>query len=406
MVRLRYVIALAQLVMLDMTSHSLAADKTFGEDVAFLKQHVDTIVLGNDSAGPRVAVVAAYQGRVMTSTAKGDKGTSYGWLNYAQIQSGQTVPHINVYGGEERFWMGPEGGQFAIFFPQRAKFEFENWQTPAVIDTQPFEVEHVDDRQARFRRDAEFSNYAGTQFHVRIARTVNLIESQEAARRLGVDVDGLDVVGYETVNRLTNVGARNWSKETGLLSIWLLGMYKHGPQTTVVIPFQPGDENDLGPIVNDEYFGNVPVDRLKVSESAIYFSGDGMFRSKIGVSPLRSIGRCGSYDAARQVLTIVQYNKPEPGVLDYVNSQWKLQERPFAGDVINAYNDGPPGPGAHPRGPFYELETSSPAMALKVGETGEHIQETYHFEGGKADFERLAKELLGVSLRQIEQALD
>jgi hypothetical protein len=26
------------------------------------------------------------------------------------------VPHINVFGGEDRFWLGPEGGQFSIFF--------------------------------------------------------------------------------------------------------------------------------------------------------------------------------------------------------------------------------------------------------------------------------------------------
>ena len=39
------------------------------------------------------------------------------------IASGKTQPHINVYGGEDRFWLGPEGGQFSIFFAKDAKFD-------------------------------------------------------------------------------------------------------------------------------------------------------------------------------------------------------------------------------------------------------------------------------------------
>ena len=76
----------------------------------------------------------------MTSTATGDEGTSYGWINYEHIESGKTVPQINVYGGEERFWLGPEGGQFSIFFKPGSKFDFAQWQTPAVIDTAVFDI--------------------------------------------------------------------------------------------------------------------------------------------------------------------------------------------------------------------------------------------------------------------------
>ena len=43
---------------------------------------------------------------------------------------------------------------------------------------------------------------------------------------------------------------------------------------------------------------------------------------------------------------------------------WEMQREPFKGDVINSYNDGPPAPGKPPLGPFYELETSSPALSL------------------------------------------
>ena len=86
---------------------------------------------------------------------------------------------------------------------------------------------------------------------------------------------------------------------------------------------------------------------------------------------------------------------------DYVNSQWELQDKPFAGDVINSYNDGAPEPGKKPLGPFYELETSSPALQLKVGEQGTHTQITCHFEGSPAELTKISEKVLGVSIAEI-----
>ena len=130
------------------------------------------------------------------------------------------------------------------------------------------------------------------------------------------------------------------------------------------------------------------------------FSGDGKYRSKIGLSPQRAKNILGSYDATHQILTILKYNQPE-GVTDYVNSMWEIQEQPFAGDVVNSYNDGPPEPGAKPLGPFYELETSSPALKLKSGETGTHTQLTCHFEGDEKGLDAIAQQLLRVSISEI-----
>jgi len=382
-----------------------SAEKSFGQDVAFLKQHVKTVVLRSQESGARVAVVPAYQGRVMTSSATGGKGTSFGWLNYAHIESGKTVPQINVYGGEERFWFGPEGGQFSIFFKPGAKFEFSEWATPALIDTEPFEVTKATNRQVSFRKEASLRNYSNTQFEFRIDRSIELLSAAAAKQSLGADLSGLDFVGYRSTNTITNTGDSAWSKETGLLSIWLLGMYKPGPQTTVVIPYLQGEVDKLGPLVNDAYFGKVPAERLKVDDGVMFFSGDGAYRSKLGVTPQRSLGICGSYDAQRGVLTVVTYNKPGPEKTDYVNSMWEIQEHPYAGDAINIYNDGPAEPGAKPLGPFYELETSSPALALRAGESGDHVQDTFHFEGDRDRLDQLAQKLLGVGLDKIQAAL-
>ena len=58
----------------------------------------------------------------MTSTARGLKGRSYGWINHDLIASKEIQKQMNAYGGEDRFWLGPEGGQFSLFFKKGDPF--------------------------------------------------------------------------------------------------------------------------------------------------------------------------------------------------------------------------------------------------------------------------------------------
>lgn len=387
------------------TEVSMSGERNFGQDVAFLQKHTDAIVLSDSTGQAKVAVVPAYQGRVMTSSADGDKGSSFGWLNYELIAAGKPAPHITPYGGEDRFWMGPEGGQFAIFFPQGAQFVFDDWQTPAIIDTEPFTLVSKKTGQALFEKKAKLVNYSGTEFEIEIKRLVQVLDRSTAAGALNVKLpDSVKMVAYETNNALTNAGSQAWSKQTGLLSIWILGMFKPSDKTTVVIPFVAGDEAKLGPKVNDAYFGKVPAERLVVRDNVLFFSGDGKYRSKIGLSPARAKPIMGSYDAAKGVLTIVQFTKPFTAK-DYVNSMWQLQDQPFAGDVANSYNDGPSEPGKKPLGPFYEMESSSPASELKPGSSIQHVHRTFHLVGPADQLDGLAKSLLGVGLKEIQTAL-
>jgi hypothetical protein len=203
---------------------------------------------------------------------------------------------------------------------------------------------------------------------------------------------------------LTNTGKSAWTKDKGLLSIWILGMFNPSPQTTIMIPIVKGPESELGPKVNDAYFGKVPAERLRVEDDKLFFSGDGQYRSKIGISPRRAKPIAGSYDAGGKVLTLVQFNQPK-GATDYVNSMWEIQKEPFAGDTVNSYNDGAPSPGAKPLGPFYELETSSPAAALKPGESITHISRTYHFQGDEAALDAISAKNLGISVKSAQNAL-
>lgn len=377
--------------------------RRYQQDMELLKAHVDVVELKDESGGARVAIVAAYQGRVMTSTADGPDGWSLGWINEHLITSGETLPHINPYGGEDRFWLGPEGGQFAVFFEEGAPFDLEHWQTPPLVDTEPFDIMAADGNRAVFRRQASLTNRAGFAFDLQIDRTVRLLEESDVRSHLGVDVPtGVDFVAFESENRVTNVGEQTWAKETGLLSIWILGMFPPSDGATVVIPFAPGPEEKLGPVVNDAYFGKVPPDRLIVESDRLFFRGDGRHRSKIGISPHRAAPVCGSYDPERRVLTLVQLTLPIAH--DYVNSMWEIQDEPYGGDAVNSYNDGPPEPGAKPLGPFYELESSSPALALGPGESYVHVHRTVHFQGPPDVLDPIARAALGVGIVEIEAA--
>jgi hypothetical protein len=383
-------------------SGHFAFGSSFGEDAAFLKGHTDLVVLHDQTGLSEVAVAPGWQGRVMTSTAGGDAGASFGWINHELIASGKLQPHINAFGGEDRFWMGPEGGQFSLFFAKGVPFDLAHWFTPAAIDTMGYPVVSKSVDEVKVAAQFSVTNYSGTQFDVKVERTVRLLDPSAAWKALGAPAsDAVKLVAYESENTLTNAGNAAWTKEGGLLSIWILGQFSPSPETTIVVPIKAGPESELGSVVTSNYFGEIPPERLKVTDRVIYFTGDGKFRSKIGINPRRSKGVMGSYDADHGVLTIVKANQPE-GVTDYVNSLWKIQEHPFAGDAENSYNDGPPTPGAKPLGPFYEMETSSPAAALDPGQSITHVHTTMHLSGPKQPLDAVARAVLGVSLRDIE----
>jgi hypothetical protein len=379
-------------------------EKTFGDDSAFLVKQTGAVILKSADGQAQVAVIPKYQGRVMTSTSGGDKGRSYGWINYNLVESGKFVEHFNAFGGEDRFWMGPEGGQFALFFKKGVPYNMDNWQTPPIMDTEPYQVVSKSDSEVTCQKTGTVINRSGTAFDVQIDRTVSLLDNKKAGELLGVTIpESVKQVAYESKNSVTNKGKEAWTKEKGLISIWILGMFKHSPTTTIVIPFTKGPETELGPKVNDTYFGKVPAERLVVKEDVLFFKGDGKYRSKIGLSPKRARNVAGSYDSANKLLTLVQYDKPA-GATDYVNSMWEDQKEPFSGDVVNSYNDGPT-PTGKPLGPFYELETSSPAGALEPGKALVHSHRTFHFEGPEADLDQIAKSVLEVGLSDIKTTL-
>jgi hypothetical protein len=379
---------------------TIDSTKQYGYNRDFLKKYTTIIELKNSTSA--LVLVPAWQARVMTSTAEGDSGYSFGWINRALISSGKLLPHINAFGGEERLWLGPEGGQYSIFFSKGKSFVYENWQTPAFLDTTPFQIISSTDSSALFGNDIITENYSGTAFKFRIEREVTLLSEKELNRQISIDVNGLKYVAYRSDNKIINHGDIAWEKKKGLLSIWMLGMFIPSPAVVIAIPVKSGEDATVGPKVNDSYFGKISNDRLKVSGNHIFFKADGKSRGKIGIPPLRATGVMGSYDAENNILTLLICRLPE-GKKDYVNSSWQIQENPYSGDALNSYNDGPLEDGSQ-MGPFYELETSSPAADLKPGESLSHIQFTLHLTGDQNKLDEVSRKVLGVGLNEISKA--
>ncbi len=375
---------------------------SYGYDAAFFAgKNITTLELKDVASQAKVLLVPEYQGRVMTSSAKGNEGASFGWINYSYIESGEKSDQFNPYGGEERIWLGPEGGPFSIYFKPGAEQVFSNWVVPKELDTEPFDLVSKTDQSVSFKKDFTLTNASGAPMHIGIQRTVSILSRGQAEQILGMKLDdSLSFVAYQSQNTLKNEGQEEWNTSSGILSIWMLSMFNPSEKGVVFIPFKTGD--DKGLIVTDDYFGKVPPDRLLTKEGMIFFKTDGAWRSKIGISPQRAMPFCGSYDPVNKVLTLLTYTMPGTPA-KYVNSKWGQQDDPLSGDVVNSYNDGPVEDGSI-MGPFYEIESSSPAALLPPGETISHTQRIFHISGDENKLNDITEKLFGLSLDEVTSA--
>jgi len=373
----------------------------FGYDKSFLQEHFkNTIVLESEDKKASIILLPELQGRVMTSTLGGDKGISFGWINHKLISSKEVNNKFNAFGGEERLWLGPEGGQFSMFFKPKTEFNFANWNVPSFMDTDTFAVVDRSANSASFQKEVRFKNHSGTLFEIELTRKVSLLTQGQIIKALQLNSKDFSAVGYESQNTLKNTGEAAWKEETGLVSIWILCMLNPSPGVTVVVPIKEGNEHEFGVKVNDNYFGKVAPDRLKSTDKTVFFKADGKSRGKIGFTSKRATKHIGSYDAINKTLTILEIDAPKK-TDKYVNSAWEIQEAPFSGDVINSYNDGPLDDGSQ-MGPFYELESSSPALALDKQESYSHTQRMYHFSGSVKSLNSISEHVLNVSIEEIE----
>ena len=373
----------------------------FGYDLAFLSQKDDSlIVLSSDDGKAQIIVSAKYQGKVFTSTANGLSGNSFGFVNYKVLDADVIDEHMNGYGGENRFWLGPEGGKYSVYFAPGTEQVFDNWHTPKPIDIEPWDVVSSDAKNVVMKKEIQVTNYAGNQFKLNADRKISLMETAAANRILGIATNpALNMVAYQTENTITNLNDFEWTEETGTICIWILDMFHPAPYAVTVIPFNEGDEAQAGKIVTSDYFGEVPANRLKIQGNVIFLKTDGQFRSKLGLNGNRTKAIAGNYDPDSKRLTITTFDVDQHAI--YLSQEWNPAKDPLTGDALNAYNDGPLDDGSI-MGPFLELESVSPAAFLKPAQSLLHRHTVFHFTGEEKDLNPIAENLLGVSINDIK----
>ncbi|MFZ2339532.1 MAG: DUF6786 family protein [Bacteroidales bacterium] len=374
---------------------------TYGYDLNFLKEKDDgLIILKGDNEKAEVIVSPKYQAKVFTSTSNGPDGASLGFVNHDVLNSNVLDEHMNGYGGENRFWLGPEGGQYSIFFEPGREQSFDGWHTPKAIDTESWDVKEALSTEVTLAKDMELKNYQGNILRISADRKIKLVSSGQVEQKLEVQLpEGINVVAYSTDNKITNLNDYKWDEKTGTVCIWMLDMFNPSDSAVTVVPYNEGDEKELGIIATTGYFGEIPSDRIRYESGMLYLKTDGKYRSKLGMSARRTKAIAGNYDPISGRLTIITFDV-EPMAI-YLNQEWNPDLDPLAGDAFNAYNDGPLEDGSI-MGPFLELESCSPAAFLKPGESLLHKHNVFHFTGEEALLSPICEKLLGVSLEKVK----
>lgn len=374
---------------------------TFGYDLDYLSEKDSLIVLKSDDEKAQVIVSAKYQAKVFTSTANGLDGPSLGFVNYKVFDSGVIDEHMNGYGGENRLWLGPEGGKYSIFFEPGIEQIYDNWHTPKAFDIEAWQTRSISQKEAIFAKDMELKNYLGNLLKVEVERKISLIPISAISQHLFVSLpEGVSVVAYATDNKIINKNDFEWTPETGTVCIWMLDMFNPSDSAVTIVPYREGDEKELGKVATTNYFGEIPPDRLKDENGVLFLKTDGKYRSKIGMNAKRTKGIAGNFDPISKRLTIVTFDV-DPSKI-YLNQEWNPKKNPLIGDAFNAYNDGPLDDGSI-MGPFLELESCSPAAFLKPGESISHKHNVFHFVGDEEVLSPICETLLGVNIDKVKQ---
>lgn len=373
---------------------------TFGYDLQYLSDKDSLVILSDDNNTSQIIVSPKYQAKVFTSTVDGLDGKSLGYLNYKALDSKEVNEHMNGYGGENRFWIGPEGGRYSVYFKPGTEQVYDNWHTPKPIDIEPWNIVASDKKTVWVEKEMQAENYQGNILQVRVDRKIRILEKDEISSLLGIEINkDLKSVAYTTENTIKNLNDFAWTEKTGTICIWMLDMFNTAPNSLTIVPFYTGDETVLGKVATTDYFGEIPAERLKIKENVLFLKTDGNCRNKLGMNAKRTKAIAANYDPDSKRLTIATFDVDPDAT--YLNQEWNPKKDPLIGDALNAYNDGPLEDGSI-MGPFLEIESASPAAFLKPGESLLHNHNVFHFVGSEAYLSIISKKLLGVTIQEIE----
>jgi Family of unknown function (DUF6786) len=349
---------------------------------------------GKDAA---VLVSPDLVGRVMCSTFSSKTGEANAWINREAILKGKVDPVFNNFGGEERFWFGPEGGRFGLMFGGNESC-FANYHVQEGMTSLGYNVMTQDDRSVTITADMSLQNTVGTKFSLRVERRISLLESCPYASEIW---DPVDFVGFQSDNVVTNIGPSPWVRETGTIAMWCLGQFLEHPRLAVVIPVRDGTNGSAGPATVDEYFKDFCIGDAFQRECRMNYDGwvrlkaDGKIRGKVGAKKERVTGRLGSYNPNSDHLIIVDHDfYPE---LDYATGYWRPYTDAFDGDAVSVYVDGPQEVGGS-EGLSYELETMSPALFLRPGQSFSYRNRTFHLRARRQTIHAVCKRFLNAEI--------
>ncbi len=373
--------------------------KSFKEDLEIVSsKDPDVKVLETNAGRSLVLVSPGFQGKVFTSSTEGLAGRSIGWVSRDAILADSPDPQINAFGGENRFWIGPEGSRNSIFVSQGKEFVFENWKTPPPIDSEHWKLENSDNENVWMSHEMKILNRVGTVFDIKAERIVSLLSPEKTTQMLNIEIDSkIEMVAYSTKNIISNLGNDPWTEESGTVCIWILDMFSPSEKTVILLPHKPL-EPGIEKVITTDYFGPVNPDRLKQENELIFFKADGNSRGKIGVNGSYALPWAASYDPTNSLFTLITFDIDERA--NYLNQEWNDAGFPYNGDAVNAYNDGPLINGGQ-LGPFYELESSSPGAFLQPGESACHSHNVFHFTGEHKYLDKLVSFLTGQTIKKL-----
>ncbi|MBR4598087.1 MAG: hypothetical protein IKO42_06815, partial [Opitutales bacterium] len=335
----------------------------FGLDLAFLERYADCVVLGEGESF--VAISPKLQARVMTSTLDGEEGYSMGWINRGLIASNSPESHMNLYGGEDRFWMGPEGTEHSLFFEKDALFVPDNWKIPPEISSQPWKMKSANRLQAVFEKEISITNARGEKFDMRASREISFISKENAQNILKVEIpESVKMVAFQSANKITNIGAAAWGEKTGYLNLAVVSTFHANKTTFAFIPFNQGDPKNLGTIITDLYNESPIGERLSVAQDFVRMRLDGSKLGEIFMNPKRSRGVMGFYDSERNLLTIITYVPPS-APKKYLVPYWRRTNDLLGGDALSLFNNGPANHDTFYADKLFKATTYSPALALE-----------------------------------------
>ncbi len=341
----------------------------------------------------RVVVVSpAMVGRVMATGLDGVDGGTDSWIYEEQIKKGATTSGPGgqwaAFGGDERIWYAPEGGQFALFFPSEQQ-NMEDYLVPEVLNSTRYRLTELaaDGRSIRFAAPIHLKNIKGTEYDLEVTRRIEVLDDCPYTVGHG---DAVEFTGFESRTWTRNTGDEPITKERGALATWTVGMFPSYPRSIVVLPYRVGPESELGPAVNTEYFNTdmIPTDKAlgdkpydnywAVKDNFALVKTNGNVHTKIEMGPKRSLGRAASIDLEHDTLTILEFRQyPE---MDYTASYWLPYDGdPHEGAAISIFSLA----GDLGVPPFHELECLSPTLLLDPGQQYCHISRTYRLRGDK-----------------------